>query len=128
MALDLILTGRPVAADEALRIGLASRVVPAGEAREQAVALGQQIASVPTGMRARTAWPNARAGPSTRAPGRPTAVVAEHRAGRGQHCPLAAGGGPRGGVARFDRGSGRHGKPPRPSSLRRTSHLPVGAA
>ena len=31
-ALDMILTGRPVEATEALAIGLANRVVPAGEA------------------------------------------------------------------------------------------------
>ena len=35
-ALDLILTGRPVGAAEALAIGLANRVVPAGEARAEA--------------------------------------------------------------------------------------------
>ena len=46
-ALDLILTGRPVAADEAQRIGLANRVVPTGTAREAAIALAQEIASFP---------------------------------------------------------------------------------
>ena len=34
-ALDLILTGRPVPAAEALAMGLVSRVVPAGEARRR---------------------------------------------------------------------------------------------
>ncbi len=46
-ALDMILTGRPVAADEAQRIGLADRVVPDGEALEAAIALAKQIAAFP---------------------------------------------------------------------------------
>ncbi len=46
-ALDLILTGRPVLADEAHRIGLVDRVVPPGGALEEAVALGQRIAGFP---------------------------------------------------------------------------------
>jgi enoyl-CoA hydratase len=46
-ALDLILTGRPVGADEALRIGLADRVVPDGKSREAAEALAHEIAAHP---------------------------------------------------------------------------------
>ena len=46
-ALDLILTGRPVDAGEALAIGLANRVVPDGQAREAAEALAADIARHP---------------------------------------------------------------------------------
>lgn len=46
-ALDLILTGRPVAADEALEMGLANRVVPTGTAREEAEVLARTIAAFP---------------------------------------------------------------------------------
>lgn len=46
-AMDLILTGRKVEADEALRMGLANRVVPRGTAREAAVALAQQLCKFP---------------------------------------------------------------------------------
>jgi len=46
-ALDLILTGRPVEANEALQIGLVNRVVPKGKARESAVKLAHQIAAFP---------------------------------------------------------------------------------
>jgi len=46
-ALDMILTGRPVGAEEALRIGLADRVVPDGESRPAAEALAEQIAAFP---------------------------------------------------------------------------------
>ena len=46
-SLDMILTGRPVAAAEALAFGLANRVVPAGEARAAAEALAAEIARFP---------------------------------------------------------------------------------
>ncbi len=46
-ALDLILTGRPVHADEALQMGLANKVVGSGESLEAAVALAQRIAAFP---------------------------------------------------------------------------------
>ena len=46
-ALDLILTGRPVGAEEALRIGLADRVAPRGGARAAAEALAREIAAFP---------------------------------------------------------------------------------
>jgi enoyl-CoA hydratase len=46
-ALDLILTGRPVAADEALRIGLVERVVANGASRAAAEQLAAEIAAFP---------------------------------------------------------------------------------
>lgn len=46
-ALDLILTGRPVSADEALGMGLANRVVPRGDGRAAAEALAAEIARFP---------------------------------------------------------------------------------
>ena len=46
-AMDLILTGRPVGAEEALAIGLANRVVEPGQGLEAAVALAEQIGAFP---------------------------------------------------------------------------------
>ena len=48
-ALDMILTGRPVAAEEALRMGLANRVVPEGKALAAAVELAAELARFPQG-------------------------------------------------------------------------------
>lgn len=46
-ALDMILTGRGVGADEAQRMGLANRVVPEGHALAEAQALARSIAAFP---------------------------------------------------------------------------------
>lgn len=46
-ALDLILTGRAVKADEALAIGLVNRVVPKGESRAAAEALAHELCALP---------------------------------------------------------------------------------
>jgi len=46
-ALDMILTGRPVGAREALDWGLANRVVPKGQARQEAEKLAGDIARFP---------------------------------------------------------------------------------
>lgn len=46
-ALDLILTGRPVDAAEALALGLANRIVPKGTSRQAAEALAAQLAAFP---------------------------------------------------------------------------------
>ncbi len=46
-ALDLILTGRPVGAEEALQMGLANRVVEPGASRAEAESLAAAIASFP---------------------------------------------------------------------------------
>ena len=52
-ALDIILTGRKVPADECHRIGLCERVVPDGESRAAAEALAHEITRFPQGcMRA----------------------------------------------------------------------------
>src|SRR5712691_12583608 len=46
-ALELIMTGRPVDAEEALRIGLANEIVAAGQHVARALALAEQLASFP---------------------------------------------------------------------------------
>ena len=99
-ALDLILTGRPMQADEALRLGLAHRVVPDGTALAAAQALAQQIAAFPQAcLRAdrRSAY-GAFDGPLP-------AVLAEEFA-RGIEVIDDA----RVGADRFRSGAGRHGR------------------
>jgi enoyl-CoA hydratase len=46
-AMDLILSGRPVGASEALAMGLANRVVPSGTALEASIAWGAELAALP---------------------------------------------------------------------------------
>ena len=107
VALDLILTGRPVTADEALRIGLATRVVQTGTALDAAVTLAAELAAFPQAcLRADLA--SARAAFDRPLP---DALVAEHVRGVAS-IPVDVGGGDlAAGVARFAAGEGRHGQP-----------------
>ena len=47
VAMDMILTGRGVGADEALRIGLANRMVPSGQSLAASLELAREIAAFP---------------------------------------------------------------------------------
>ncbi len=48
-AMEMIITGRAVGAEEALRIGLANEVVPEGKSVERATELAREIAALPQG-------------------------------------------------------------------------------
>ncbi len=99
-AMDLILTGRKVAAPEALHMGLCNRVAPRGGAREAAIVLARQIAAFPQRtMRADRASAYAQWDLPLR-----DALRQEWE--RGRDC-LADG---LEGAARFTAGEGRHGK------------------
>ncbi len=101
-ALDLILTGRAVAADEALAFGLVNRVVDDGLALAEAQALARQIAAFPqaclqadrASALAQWDWPLDQA--------------LQHE-GAGGYAALQAEG--LAGAARFAAGAGRHGQP-----------------
>lgn len=100
-ALDLILTGRPVPADEALAMGLVNRVVPRGQARAEAEALARQIAGFPQQcMLADRA--------SAYAQWDTPLAEALRREGR-DGVPIVAAEGTAG-AARFVAGAGRHGR------------------
>lgn len=101
-ALDLILTGRPVPADEALAMGLVNRVVPKGEARRAAEQLARELSALPQQCMlvdrasAYAQWDLPLA----------EALRQEGRNG----VPMVAAEGAAG-AARFVQGAGRHGKP-----------------
>jgi len=101
-ALDMILTGRPVDAREALGFGLANRVVPAGRAREEAEALARNIAHFPprcVRSDRRSAWE------SLGLP-LPAAMANEFALGKATHDS----GESQAGARRFAAGAGRHGQ------------------
>ena len=99
-ALELILTGRPVDAEEALRIGLVNEVVAPGAHLDRALELAEKIASFPQ----ETMLADRRA--AIEGTGLPLAegLALEHRLGR-ETLEVAVRG-----AARFSAGEGRHGK------------------
>lgn len=100
-ALDLILTGRPVGAEEALVMGLVNRVTPVGGALNEALALARQIAVFPEQCMladrasAYAQWDLPLAEALRREGAQGTPIVAAEGAG---------------GAARFTQGAGRHGR------------------
>jgi enoyl-CoA hydratase len=100
-ALDLILTGRTVPADEALQIGLVDRVVHAGHALAGAQAMARDLAAFPqAGLRA-----DRRSVLNQWSLSLEDAAGAEYRGGT----DVIATGEAREGARRFVEGSGRHG-------------------
>jgi len=102
-ALDLILTGRPVGAKEALTMGLGNRVVPKGAARVVAEALAEEIAAFPQGcLRA-----DRRSACEQWSLSQTEALQQEYARGRA----VLASGESAAGAARFVSGAGRGGRP-----------------
>lgn len=99
-AMDMVLTGRPVEASEALEFGLVNRVVPAGRAREVATGLAHELARFPqTCLRNdRRSVRHQEGRPEVEAMAFELAVGVESLAADAQH-----------GAARFAEGAGRHG-------------------
>lgn len=100
-ALDLILTGRPVDAEEALAIGLANRVCPPGQALDTALELAVTLAAFPQTCLRLDLTSAKRALDS----GVKDALMAETRLG----IKALTAADTHAGIARFQSGSGRHG-------------------
>jgi enoyl-CoA hydratase len=100
-ALDLILSGRPVGAEEAERIGLVTTVTAPGEHLERALELAETLAAFPQ----ETMLADRRA--AIEGLGMPLAdgLALEHRLGRETLAVAVRG------AARFAAGAGRHGGP-----------------
>jgi enoyl-CoA hydratase len=115
-ALDLILTGRDVGAEEARAIGLVSRVVPPGTATAGAIALAAELAALPrtTMLADRTSALAAFDAPL------PEALLREHDRG----VAAIAAGGMEAGVAAFRAGAGRHGAASPPPAARDDESAP----
>jgi enoyl-CoA hydratase len=101
-ALDLILTGRGVSGDEALRIGLANRIVEPGAALTAARELAEQLARFPQ----RCLRGDRRSAYEQWDLELPAALANENRIGM----DVIASGETREGATRFARGAGRHGR------------------
>ena len=102
-ALDMILTGRPVADAEALQIGLVARLVETGEALNEAMTIARQIAAVPQGaLRADRRSVKAQWSLSL-----DKAIKSEYEGG----AKVISSGESQAGAKDFARGKGRHGSP-----------------
>jgi enoyl-CoA hydratase len=107
-AMDLILTGRPVEADEALAIGLVDRIVGPGDARSAAVELAGQLSALPQ----RCLRGDRRSAMEQWGLGERDAMANEIRIG----LDVVASGETLEGAKRFAAGAGRHGRPDTPAS------------
>jgi enoyl-CoA hydratase len=99
-ALELILTGRPVPAEEAHRIGLVNEVVEPGKHLKRALELAERIAGFPQ----ETMLADRRAAIEGFGLPLPDGIALEHKLGRETlHIALK-------GAQRFSSGEGRHGE------------------